>query len=139
MNTTVPTIAECRDELQETLVWLLGNVYHDSLVDVRAYPPQTIQPASAWIELTGIEAGDNQDLPYGQARATWRVTVTARPGMAIADATSMLDRVTQTLLGLDVGGITVGEYTAISSDSLAAPLPATRVTLRTIITRRKGK
>lgn len=136
MSKTVPTISECRDEIQETLVWLLGNVYHDSLVDVRAYPPQTIQPASAWIDLVGIEAGDAQDLPYGQARATWRVTVTARPGMAIADATSMLDRVTQTLLGLDVGAITVGEYTAISSDSLAAPLPATRITLRTIITRK---
>nr|DAF89408.1 MAG TPA: hypothetical protein [Siphoviridae sp. ctPUt3] len=136
MSTSVPTIKECREELQETLVWLLGNVFFDKLVDVRAYPPQTVQPASAWIELTGIEAGDTQDLPYGQARATWRVTVTARPGMAIADATAWLDKCTQVMLGMDVGGITVGEYTAISSDSLAAPLPATRITIRTIITRK---
>ena len=56
--------------------------------------------------------------------------------MAIADATAWLDKCTQVMLGMDVGGITVGEYTAISSDSLAAPLPATRITIRTIITRK---
>ena len=136
MNASIPTIKECREELQETLVWLLGNVFFDKLVDVRAYPPQTVQPASAWIELTGIEAGDTQDLPYGQARATWRVTVTARPGMAVADATAWLDRVAQVMLTLDVGAVAVSEYIAVSGDALASPLPAVRITLRTIITRK---
>lgn len=134
--TELPTIGGCRDELQEALVGILGNAFGTELNDVRAYLPQTPPPATAWIELMGVEAGDTQSLPYGQARATWRVTVTARPGMAVADATAWLDRVSQVMLTLDVGGISVSEYIAVSGDALASPLPAVRITLKTIITRK---
>ena len=134
--TEIPTIADCRAEIQEGLVGVLGNAFGTELNDVRAYLPQTPPPATAWIELMGVEAGDTQNLPYAQARATWRVTVTARPGMAVADATAWLDRVAQVMLSLDVGGISISEYVAISGDALASPLPAVRITLKTIITRK---
>lgn len=134
--TEIPTIADCRAEIQEGLVGILGNVFGTDLTDVRSYLPQTPPPATAWIELMGVEAGDNQGLPYAQARATWRVTVTARPGMAVADATAWLDRVAQVMLSLDVGGISISEYVAISGDALASPLPAVRITIKTIITRK---
>lgn len=134
--TELPTIADCRAEIQEGLVGILGNAFGTELNDVRSYLPQTPPPATAWIELMGVEAGDNQNLPYAQARATWRVTVTARPGMAVADATAWLDRVAQVMLSLDVGGISISEYVAISGDALASPLPAVRITIKTIITRK---
>lgn len=134
--TEIPTIAGCRAEIQEGLVGVLGNAFGTELTDVRSYLPQTPPPATAWIELMGVEAGDNQGLPYAQARATWRVTVTARPGMAVADATAWLDRVAQVMLSLDVGGISISEYVAISGDALASPLPAVRITIKTIITRK---
>lgn len=134
--TEIPTIADCRAEIQEGLVGILGNAFGTELTDVRSYLPQTPPPATAWIELMGVEAGDNQGLPYAQARATWRVTVTARPGMAVADATAWLDRVAQVMLSLDVGGISISEYVAISGDALASPLPAVRITIKTIITRK---
>lgn len=134
--TEIPTIADCRAEIQEGLVGILGTAFGTELTDVRAYLPQTPPPATAWIELMGVEAGDNQGLPYAQARATWRVTVTARPGMAVADATAWLDRVAQVMLSLDVGGISISEYVAISGDALASPLPAVRITIKTIITRK---
>nr|DAS47256.1 MAG TPA: hypothetical protein [Caudoviricetes sp.] len=134
--TEIPTIADCRAEIQEGLVGILGNAFGTELTDVRSYLPQTPPPATAWIELMGVEAGDNQGLPYAQARATWRVTVTARPGMAVADATAWLDRVAQVMLTLDVGGISISEYVAISGDALASPLPAVRITIKTIITRK---
>nr|DAT46049.1 MAG TPA: hypothetical protein [Caudoviricetes sp.]DAY14389.1 MAG TPA: hypothetical protein [Caudoviricetes sp.] len=134
--TEIPTIADCRAEIQEGLVGILGNAFGTELTDVRSYLPQTPPPATAWIELMGVEAGDNQALPYAQARATWRVTVTARPGMAVADATAWLDRVAQVMLSLDVGGISISEYVAISGDALASPLPAVRITIKTIITRK---
>lgn len=134
--TEIPTIADCRAEIQEGLVGILGNAFGTELNDVRFYLPQTPPPATAWIELMGVEAGDNQGLPYAQARATWRVTVTARPGMAVADATAWLDRVAQVMLSLDVGGISISEYVAISGDALASPLPAVRITIKTIITRK---
>ena len=134
--TEIPTIADCRAEIQEGLVGILGKAFGTELTDVRSYLPQTPPPATAWIELMGVEAGDNQGLPYAQARATWRVTVTARPGMAVADATAWLDRVAQVMLSLDVGGISISEYVAISGDALASPLPAVRITIRTIITRK---
>lgn len=134
--TEIPTIADCRAEIQEGLVGVLGNAFGTELNDVRSYLPQTPPPATAWIELMGVEAGDTQNLPYAQARATWRVTVTARPGMAVADATAWLDRVAQVMLSLDVGGISISEYVAISGDALASPLPAVRITIKTIITRK---
>lgn len=134
--TEIPTIADCRAEIQEGLVGVLGAKFGTELNDVRAYLPQTPPPATAWIELMGVEAGDTQNLPYAQARATWRVTVTARPGMAVADATAWLDRVAQVMLSLDVGGISISEYVAISGDALASPLPAVRITIKTIITRK---
>lgn len=134
--TEIPTIADCRAEIQEGLVGVLGNAFGTELNDVRSYLPQTPPPATAWIELMGVEAGETQNLPYAQARATWRVTVTARPGMAIADATAWLDRVAQVMLSLDVGGISISEYVAISGDALASPLPAVRITIKTIITRK---
>lgn len=134
--TGIPTIADCRAEIQEGLVGVLGAAFGTDLNDVRAYLPQTPPPATAWIELMGVEAGDTQSLPYGQARATWRVTVTARPGMAVADATAWLDRVAQVMLSLDVGGISISEYVAVSGDALASPLPAVRITIKTIITRK---
>lgn len=134
--TEIPTIADCRAEIQEGLVGILGDAFGTELTDVRSYLPQTPPPATAWIELMGVEAGDNQGLPYAQARATWRVTVTARPGMAVADATAWLDRVAQVMLSLDVGGISISEYVAISGDALASPLPAVRITIKTIITRK---
>lgn len=134
--TEIPTIADCRAEIQEGLVGILGKAFETELNDVRSYLPQTPPPATAWIELMGVEAGDNQGLPYAQARATWRVTVTARPGMAVADATAWLDRVAQVMLSLDVGGISISEYVAISGDALASPLPAVRITIKTIITRK---
>lgn len=134
--TQIPTIAACRAEIQEGLVGVLGAAFGTDLNDVRAYLPQTPPPATAWIELMGVEAGDTQNLPYAQARATWRVTVTARPGMAVADATAWLDRVAQVMLSLDVGGISISEYVAISGDALASPLPAVRITIKTIITRK---
>lgn len=134
--TEIPTIADCRAEIQEGLVGILGQAFGTELTDVRSYLPQTPPPATAWIELMGVEAGDNQGLPYAQARATWRVTVTARPGMAVADATAWLDRVAQVMLSLDVGGISISEYVAISGDALASPLPAVRITIKTIITRK---
>lgn len=134
--TEIPTIADCRAEIQEGLVGILGNAFGTELNDVRSYLPQTPPPATAWIELMGVEAGDTQNLPYAQARATWRVTVTARPGMAVADATAWLDRVAQVMLSLDVGGISISEYVAISGDALASPLPAVRITIKTIITRK---
>lgn len=134
--TEIPTIADCRAEIQEGLVGVLGQAFGTELTDVRSYLPQTPPPATAWIELMGVEAGDNQGLPYAQARATWRVTVTARPGMAVADATAWLDRVAQVMLSLDVGGISISEYVAISGDALASPLPAVRITIKTIITRK---
>lgn len=134
--TEIPTIADCRAEIQEGLVGILGNAFGTELTDVRSYLPQTPPPATAWIELMGVEAGDTQNLPYAQARATWRVTVTARPGMAVADATAWLDRVAQVMLSLDVGGISISEYVAISGDALASPLPAVRITIKTIITRK---
>lgn len=134
--TEIPTIADCRAEIQEGLVGVLGKAFGTELTDVRSYLPQTPPPATAWIELMGVEAGDNQGLPYAQARATWRVTVTARPGMAVADATAWLDRVAQVMLSLDVGGISISEYVAISGDALASPLPAVRITIKTIITRK---
>lgn len=134
--TEIPTIADCRAEIQEGLVGILGKTFGTELNDVRSYLPQTPPPATAWIELMGVEAGDNQNLPYAQARATWRVTVTARPGMAVADATAWLDRVAQVMLSLDVGGISISEYVAISGDALASPLPAVRITIKTIITRK---
>lgn len=134
--TEIPTIADCRAEIQEGLVGVLGNAFGTELTDVRSYLPQTPPPATAWIELMGVEAGDTQNLPYAQARATWRVTVTARPGMAVADATAWLDRVAQVMLSLDVGGISISEYVAISGDALASPLPAVRITIKTIITRK---
>lgn len=134
--TEIPTIADCRAEIQEGLVGILGNAFGTELTDVRSYLPQTPPPATAWIELMGVEAGDTQNLPYAQARATWRVTVTARPGMAVADATAWLDRVAQIMLSLDVGGISISEYVAISGDALASPLPAVRITIKTIITRK---
>ena len=125
--TEIPTIADCRAEIQEGLVGILGKAFGTELNDVRSYLPQTPPPATAWIELMGVEAGDNQGLPYAQARATWRVTVTARPGMAVADATAWLDRVAQ---------VSISEYVAISGDALASPLPAVRITIKTIITRK---
>jgi len=134
--TEIPTIADCRAEIQESLVGVLGQAFGTELTDVRSYLPQTPPPATAWIELMGVEAGDTQNLPYAQARATWRVTVTARPGMAVADATAWLDRVAQVMLSLDVGGISISEYVAISGDALASPLPAVRITIKTIITRK---
>lgn len=134
--TEIPTIADCRAEIQEGLVGVLGRAFGTELNDVRSYLPQTPPPATAWIELMGVEAGDTQNLPYAQARATWRVTVTARPGMAVADATAWLDRVAQVMLSLDVGGISISEYVAISGDALASPLPAVRITIKTIITRK---
>lgn len=134
--TEIPTIADCRAEIQEGLVGILGKAFGTELTDVRSYLPQTPPPATAWIELMGVEAGDTQNLPYAQARATWRVTVTARPGMAVADATAWLDRVAQVMLSLDVGGISISEYIAISGDALASPLPAVRITIKTIITRK---
>lgn len=134
--TEIPTIADCRAEIQEGLVGILGKAFGTELNDVRSYLPQTPPPATAWIELMGVEAGDNQGLPYAQARATWRVTVTARPGMAVADATAWLDRVAQIMLSLDVGGISISEYVAISGDALASPLPAVRITIKTIIARK---
>ena len=134
--TEIPTIADCRAEIQEGLVGVLGQAFGTELTDVRSYLPQTPPPATAWIELMGVEAGDNQGLPYAQARATWRVTVTARPGMAVADATAWLDRVAQVMLSLDVGGISISEYVAISGDAHASPLPAVRITIKTIITRK---
>lgn len=134
--TEIPTIADCRAEIQEGLVGVLGQAFGTELTDVRSYLPQTPPPATAWIELMGVEAGDTQNLPYAQARATWRVTVTARPGMAVADATAWLDRVAQVMLSLDVGGISISEYVAISGDALASPLPAVRITIKTIITRK---
>ena len=134
--TEIPTIADCRAEIQEGLVGILGNAFGTELNDVRSYLPQTPPPATAWIELMGVEAGETQNLPYAQARATWRVTVTARPGMAVADATAWLDRVAQVMLSLDVGGISISEYVAISGDALASPLPAVRITIKTIITRK---
>lgn len=134
--TEIPTIADCRAEIQEGLVGILGNAFGTEITDVRSYLPQTPPPATAWIELMGVEAGDTQNLPYAQARATWRVTVTARPGMAVADATAWLDRVAQVMLSLDVGGISISEYVAISGDALASPLPAVRITIKTIITRK---
>lgn len=134
--TEIPTIADCRAEIQEGLVGALGHAFGTELTDVRSYLPQTPPPATAWIELMGVEAGDTQGLPYAQARATWRVTVTARPGMAVADATAWLDRVAQVMLSLDVGGISISEYVAISGDALASPLPAVRITIKTIITRK---
>lgn len=134
--TEIPTIADCRAEIQEGLVGILGKAFGTELNDVRSYLPQTPPPATAWIELMGVEAGDTQNLPYAQARATWRVTVTARPGMAVADATAWLDRVAQVMLSLDVGGISISEYVAISGDALASPLPAVRITIKTIITRK---
>lgn len=134
--TEIPTIADCRAEIQEGLVGILGTAFGTELTDVRSYLPQTPPPATAWIELMGVEAGDTQGLPYAQARATWRVTVTARPGMAVADATAWLDRVAQVMLSLDVGGISISEYVAISGDALASPLPAVRITIKTIITRK---
>lgn len=134
--TEIPTIADCRAEIQEGLVGILGQAFGTELNDVRSYLPQTPPPATAWIELMGVEAGDTQNLPYAQARATWRVTVTARPGMAVADATAWLDRVSQVMLSLDVGGISISEYVAISGDALASPLPAVRITIKTIITRK---
>lgn len=134
--TEIPTIADCRAEIQEGLVGILGKAFGTDLTDVRSYLPQTPPPATAWIELMGVEAGDTQNLPYAQARATWRVTVTARPGMAVADATAWLDRVAQVMLSLDVGGISISEYVAISGDALASPLPAVRITIKTIITRK---
>lgn len=134
--TEIPTIADCRAEIQEGLVGVLGNAFGTELTDVRSYLPQTPPPATAWIELMGVEAGDTLNLPYAQARATWRVTVTARPGMAVADATAWLDRVAQVMLSLDVGGISISEYVAISGDALASPLPAVRITIKTIITRK---
>lgn len=134
--TEIPTIADCRAEIQEGLVGVLGQAFGTELNDVRSYLPQTPPPATAWIELMGVEAGDTQNLPYAQARATWRVTVTARPGMAVADATAWLDRVAQVMLSLDVGGISISEYVAISGDALASPLPAVRITIKTIITRK---
>lgn len=134
--TEIPTIADCRAEIQEGLVGVLGAAFGADLNDVRSYLPQTPAPATAWIELMGVEAGDTQNLPYAQARATWRVTVTARPGMAVADATAWLDRVAQVMLSLDVGGISISEYVAISGDALASPLPAVRITIKTIITRK---
>lgn len=134
--TEIPTIADCRAEIQEGLVGVLGKAFGTELNDVRSYLPQTPPPATAWIELMGVEAGDTQNLPYAQARATWRVTVTARPGMAVADATAWLDRVAQVMLSLDVGGISISEYVAISGDALASPLPAVRITIKTIITRK---
>lgn len=134
--TEIPTIADCRAEIQEGLVGILGQAFGTELTDVRSYLPQTPPPATAWIELMGVEAGDTQNLPYAQARATWRVTVTARPGMAVADATAWLDRVAQVMLSLDVGGISISEYVAISGDALASPLPAVRITIKTIITRK---
>lgn len=134
--TEIPTIADCRAEIQEGLVGILGQAFGTELNDVRSYLPQTPPPATAWIELMGVEAGDTQNLPYAQARATWRVTVTARPGMAVADATAWLDRVAQVMLSLDVGGISISEYVAISGDALASPLPAVRITIKTIITRK---
>lgn len=134
--TEIPTIADCRAEIQEGLVGILGKAFGTELTDVRSYLPQTPPPATAWIELMGVEAGDTQNLPYAQARATWRVTVTARPGMAVADATAWLDRVAQVMLSLDVGGISISEYVAISGDALASPLPAVRITIKTIITRK---
>lgn len=134
--TEIPTIADCRAEIQEGLVGVLGAAFGTELNDVRSYLPQTPPPATAWIELMGVEAGDNQNLPYAQARATWRVTVTARPGMAVADATAWLDRVAQVMLSLDVGALSISEYVAISGDALASPLPAVRITIKTIITRK---
>lgn len=134
--TEIPTIADCRAEIQEGLVGILGKAFGTELTDVRSYLPQTPPPATAWIELMGVEAGDTLNLPYAQARATWRVTVTARPGMAVADATAWLDRVAQVMLSLDVGGISISEYVAISGDALASPLPAVRITIKTIITRK---
>lgn len=134
--TEIPTIADCRAEIQEGLVGVLGQAFGTELTDVRSYLPQTPPPATAWIELMGVEAGETQNLPYAQARATWRVTVTARPGMAVADATAWLDRVAQVMLSLDVGGISISEYVAISGDALASPLPAVRITIKTIITRK---
>ena len=134
--TEIPTIADCRAEIQEGLVGVLGKAFGTELTDVRSYLPQTPPPATAWIELMGVEAGETQNLPYAQARATWRVTVTARPGMAVADATAWLDRVAQVMLSLDVGGISISEYVAISGDALASPLPAVRITIKTIITRK---
>ena len=56
--------------------------------------------------------------------------------MAVADATAWLDRVAQVMLSLDVGGISISEYVAISGDALASPLPAVRITIKTIITRK---
>lgn len=134
--TEIPTIADCRAEIQEGLVGVLGAAFGTELNDVRSYPPQTPPPATAWIDLMGVEAGDTQNLPYAQARATWRITVTARPGMAVADATAWLDRVAQVMLSLDIGGISISEYVAISGDALASPLPAVRITIKTIITRK---
>lgn len=134
--TKIPTITDCRAEIQEGLVGVLGEAFGTELTDVRSYLPQTPPPATAWIELMGVEAGETQNLPYAQARATWRVTVTARPGMAVADATAWLDRVAQVMLTLDVGGISISEYVAISGDALASPLPAVRITIKTIITRK---
>ncbi|WP_423899496.1 hypothetical protein [Corynebacterium matruchotii] len=134
--TEIPTITDCRAEIQEGLVGVLGEAFGTELTDVRSYLPQTPPPATAWIELMGVEAGETQNLPYAQARATWRVTVTARPGMAVADATAWLDRVAQVMLTLDVGGISISEYVAISGDALASPLPAVRITIKTIITRK---
>lgn len=134
--TEIPTIADCRAEIQEGLVGVLRAAFGTELTDVRSYLPQTPPPATAWIELMGVEAGDTLNLPYAQARATWRVTVTARPGMAVADATAWLDRVAQVMLSLDVGGISISEYVAISGDALASPLPAVRITIKTIITRK---
>ena len=40
------------------------------------------------------------------------------------------------MLSLDVGGISISEYVAISGDALASPLPAVRITIKTIITRK---
>ena len=64
--TEIPTIADCRAEIQEGLVGILGKAFGTELNDVRSYLPQTPPPATAWIELMGVEAGDTQALPYTQ-------------------------------------------------------------------------
>lgn len=101
------------------------------------YAPGTVRAGIAWLDLSEIQAPENQTFAHKKMRTTWRVTITVSATLTVIEAQKQLDAALDAAMSAIVASgaadvETAGEYFGITETS-GATFPAVRLTLSSII------
>lgn len=98
------------------------------------HPPTKLAPNLAYVTMTKVEPAGN----YGRDLAvTWQITATIAPTASAAEATALLDELTDSLISTihttKVADVTkAGEYVGLIENSNGATYPAVQITIESI-------